>query len=114
MTLSGLINQIAKCETAINVSDQAKYDSINNQLWRARRAMNMAATYLKPQNAKEALFLHGLIDELITFVDEEPEHEDDKDAAVEAIQRVNRNLMDFYKHGAGAPAKLRNLFCLAQ
>lgn len=95
MQLGKLIHDIERLEKAITITDEQNYKEMNNYLWGRRNAFNMAATYLIPNSPKEALFLHGLIDEYTQFVDDEPTRESDRDDAFEAIFRMNQALRDY-------------------
>lgn len=112
MKMADLIEQIQKCEAAITVADRNFWSDINNSLFDARRALNMAASYFTPISNDEARFLHGLIDELTIFVSEGPEYDGDTRMATDAIRRMNSNIRDF-NCGDRAASGLGNLFCLA-
>lgn len=97
LTLSALIEQIEKIEGAINVTHVPRLNDkdLMDRLWEQRGALNMAASYLLPREPEEAIFLHGLLEEYVEFIGDEPTDEGEQEAAIEAILRLNGTLRDY-------------------
>lgn len=96
LTLSTLANAIEKIEVGINATDlDASYGDLHDRLWERRAALAIAATFLIPNTPEEAIFLHGLLQEYVEFVDIDPACESDRDDAIDAIMRMNETLRDY-------------------
>jgi hypothetical protein len=99
ITLTEVMNSIEAVEAAIRVMDTGKAADVDrtlwDRLWSQRAALNMTATFLIPNRADEAIFQHGLIEELTEYVEGEPTRESDKEDAIAAILRLNNTLRDY-------------------
>ncbi len=57
------------------------------------------ATYLLPRSLDDAIFLHGVIEELTEFVEDKPARDSDLDDAITAIRRINERLRAYLQDG---------------